>query len=206
MRKRVLAVLVLLCVFIPASVGARSLVNVSLGFGASYLSDDELAFSEGLSDPDNWSFHGEISARLAFLQAQALVFPIQCEAGNQGILLVGMGSVSVPMVGSLLSLEFGGGVGLTYIPSSSDDVDPFYVLGSGEHVKVDAIAFGDALYRSPIYLQAALATEMGPVGLRLRYLMKTRTTLADAFAEKGIWSVFNVDSGALSLVLSLKMF
>ncbi len=206
MRKRVLAIVVLLCILIPASVGARSLGTVSLGFGASYLPDDDVEFSQGLSDPDNWCFHGEISARLSVLQAQALIFPMQCEAGNQGILLIGMGSLSLPMVGSLLSLELGGGVGLTYIPSSSDDVHPSYVLGSGDQVDTDAMTFGDALYQSPLYLQAALASELGPVGLRLRYLMKTRTTLADVFGEKGGWSIFNVDSGALSLVLSLKMF
>ena len=51
MRKRVLAMLVLLCVLIPASLGARSLASVSLGFGASYLPDDDLEFSQGLSDP-----------------------------------------------------------------------------------------------------------------------------------------------------------
>jgi len=199
-------VLVLLCVLIPASLGARSLASVSLGFGASYLPDDDLEFSQGLSDPDNWCFHGELSARFTVLQAQALIFPMQCEAGNQGILLIGMGSLSLPMVGSLLSLELGGGVGLTYVPSSSDDVHPSYILGGGDQVEASSISFGDALYQSPIYLQAALASELGPVGLRLRYLMKTKTSCADVVGDGGIWSIFNVDSGALSLVLSLKMF
>jgi hypothetical protein len=36
--------------------------------------------------------------------------------------------------------------------------------------------------------------------------MKTKTSCADVFGEAGVWSIFNVDSGALSLVLSLKMF
>ncbi|HOE84350.1 MAG TPA: hypothetical protein PLK91_03925 [Sphaerochaeta sp.] len=206
MRKRVLAMLVLLCVLIPASLGARSLASVSLGFGASYLPDDDLEFSQGLSDPDNWCFHGELSARFTVLQAQALIFPVQCNAGNQGILLIGMGSLSLPMVGSLLSLELGGGVGLTYVPSTSDDVHPSYILGRGDQVETDTMPFGEALYQSPIYLQAALSSELGPVGLRLRYLMKTKTSCADVFGEAGVWSIFNVDSGALSLVLSLKMF
>lgn len=206
MRNKVLAVLVVLCIFIPASVGARSLVNVSLGFGASYLASDDVEFSQGLSNPDNWYFHGEISARLAFIQAQALVFPMECPEGNQGILLVGMGALSLPMAGSLLSLEVGGGVGLTYIPSNSETTRPSYILADGEQTDVNAIPFGEALYRSPIYLQAGVATELGPIALRLRYLMSTRTALKDVFGEQGWWSIFNVDSGALSLVLSLKMF
>ncbi|MCK9546908.1 MAG: hypothetical protein M0Q37_00205 [Sphaerochaeta sp.] len=198
--------LVLLCLLIPASVGARSLVNVSLGFGASYLPEEGLDFTQGLSDPDNWLFHGEISARLAFLQAQALVLPMQCEEGDQGILLIGMGSLSLPMVGSLMSLEVGGGVGLTYIPSNSEDTRPSYILGSGDQVDVDAISFAEALYHSPIYLQAGLASEVGPLGVRLRYLMKSRTTLGESIGNKGWWSLFAIDSAALSLVLSLKMF
>lgn len=206
MRKKVLAVLVLLCILIPASVGARSLVNVSLGFGASYLPTDDVEFSQGLSNPDNWCFHGEVTARLAFLQAQALVFPMECPEGNQGILLVGMGSLSLPMAGSLLSLEVGGGVGLTYIPSNSEATRPSYILADGTSKDVSAMPFGEALLNSPIYLQAGVASELGPVSVRLRYLMSTRTSIQDVFGEKGWWSIFNTDTGALSLVLSLKMF
>lgn len=198
--------LILLCVLIPVSVGARSLVHVSLGFGASYLPEEGIDFSEGLAKADNWHFHGEITARLAFIQAQALVFPMQCPEGNQGILLVGMGALSLPMAGSLLSLEVGGGLGLTYIPSTSTQTRPSYILADGAQVDVTDLSFGEVLYNSPIYLQAGVATELGPVALRLRYLMTTRTALKDVVGEKGWWSMFNVESGALSLVLSLKMF
>ncbi len=206
MRKRVLAVLAVLCLLIPASLGARSLVNVSLGFGASYRATGDEEFSQGLSNPDNWCFHGEIIARLAFIQAQALVFPMECPEGNQGILLVGMGSLNLPLAGSLLSLEAGGGIGLTYIPSNSAQTRPSYILAGGESKDVSSMTFGEALYRSPIYLQVGVATELGPIALRLRYFMSTQTALEDIFGEKGFWSIFNVDSGALSLVLSLKMF
>jgi hypothetical protein len=91
MRNKSLAVLVILCLLLPVSVGARSLLNVSLGFGAAYSPDEETEFSLGMEDPNNWLFGGEVSARLAFLQAQAMIFPIQCNEEETGILMIGLG-------------------------------------------------------------------------------------------------------------------
>ncbi len=53
MRNKSLAVLVILCLLLPVSVGARSLLNVSLGFGAAYSPDEETEFSVGMEDPNN---------------------------------------------------------------------------------------------------------------------------------------------------------
>jgi hypothetical protein len=206
MQKRVLAVLVLLCLFIPATVGARSLVNVSLGFGASYSPGEEIDLSQGMADPNNWLFNGEISARLAFLQAQALVFPIECEDNGQGIRLVGLGALSLPVVGSLLSVEIGGGVSVIYVPSNGEETQPYYILADGSKAKSVDTSFGEAVWESPIYLQAGLATEMGPVGVRLRYLIETRARVKDIVDGSRWYHMFNVETGALSLVLSLKMF
>ncbi|MFA5447672.1 MAG: hypothetical protein WC233_05300 [Sphaerochaeta sp.] len=206
MHKKILALLLLLALLVPVSIGARSLVNVSLGFGAAYYPEEGVDFSNGLENPDNWLFHGELSARLAFLQAQALVFPIQSDEGGQGILLVGMGSLSLPIIGSLLSLELGGGVGLTYVPTTSTDSRPYYILADHTEADASAMSFGDALWRSPLYLQAGLASELGPIGIRLRYLMASKATLSSLVETKEWWSMFNLETGAVSLVLSLKMF
>lgn len=206
MRKKVLLLLLILVCSIPFTLGARNLFNVSLGFGAAYYPDEEGFFGPSIQDADNWRFHGELSARFWILQANALVFPVQCDNGGQGVLMVGMGTLSLPVIGSFFSLELGGGVGATYIPASSDASASYYVLADGQQAAANEIPFGDALWRSPIYLHAGLASELGPIGLRLRYLSASKASLHTVFGENAWWDIFNTESGALSLVLSLRMF
>ena len=207
MRKKVAALLVIIALLVPSFVGARSLVNVSLGFGASYAVQKPLDVSSGMNDSDNYLFSGEISARLAFLQAQALVFPMTCSDDGQGVLLVGLSSLSIPMLGSLLSLELGGGVGVTYIPTSTEgNSKSYYELADGSKVDAQQKSFTQAVWESPFYLQVGLATEFGPIGLRLRYLLESRASVGTVFNQDTWFEVFDVEKGMISLALSLKMF
>ncbi|NLE15555.1 MAG: hypothetical protein GX626_06750 [Spirochaetales bacterium] len=208
MRNKSLAVLVILCLLLPVSVGARSLLNVSLGFGAAYSPDEETEFSLGMEDPNNWLFGGEISARLAFLQAQAMIFPIQCndEENSSGVLMIGMGSMSLPILGSLLSLELGAGVGVTYVPTNSTGSKSYYALPQGAKADSEDVTFGEAVWKSPVYLQAGFGTEVGPIGVKLRYLMESKQTVGSVLASHAWWGAFDLEKGTLSLALALKMF
>ncbi len=209
MRNKSLAVLVILCVLLPVSVGARSLLNVSLGFGAAYSPDEGTDFSLGMEDPDNWLFGGEFSARFAFLQAQAMIFPIQCNdaESSSGVLMIGMGTLNLPVIGSLVSLELGAGVGVTYVPSgSSDSRAAYYAFPQGVTANAEDTSFSEAVWESPVYLQAGIGTEVGPIGVKLRYLMESRETTGSVLDSEAWWGVFAVEKGTLSLALALKMF
>ncbi|MGE4584216.1 MAG: hypothetical protein AB7C91_06170 [Sphaerochaeta sp.] len=206
MQKKFLALVAVVSLLLPVSVGARSLVNVSLGFGAAYSPAEPTEFSLGIQDPDNWLFGGEVSARLAFVQAQAMVFPMVCENDGQGVLLIGMGSLNLPILGSLLSLEMGAGASVTYIPSESSNARAYYQLSNGNTVDAQHKSFGEAMLDSPVYLQAGLASELGPIGISLRYLMESQTTLGAVLENNAWWSAFAVEKGTLSLALALKMF
>ncbi|MDX9824089.1 MAG: hypothetical protein RBU26_04025 [Sphaerochaeta sp.] len=206
MRNKSLAVLVILCLLLPVSVGARSLLNVSLGFGAAYSPDEETEFSLGMEDPNNWLFGGEVSARLAFLQAQAMIFPIQCNEEETGILMIGIGSLSLPILGPLLSLELGAGVGVTYVPTNSTVSKSYYALAQGAKADAEDVTFGEAVWKSPVYLQAGLGTEVGPITVKLRYLMESQKTVGSALASDAWWGAFALEKRTLSLALALKMF
>ncbi len=206
MRKMSIVMTVLLCLLLPVSVGARGLMNISLGFGAAYSPEEETDFSLGIHDPDNWMFGGELTARVAFVQAQAMVFPIACEEDGQGVLLIGMGSLSLPVIGSLLALEVGGGASITYVPSNTKNSRSYYELAGGKQVDAQQKSFGEAMLESPMYLQLGLASELGPLSVRLRYLMESKVTLGSVFSSDAWWSAFAVQNSTLSLALALKMF
>lgn len=207
MRNKSLAVLVItLLLLLPVSVGARSLFNVSLGFGAAYNPDNPQGFEEGISNPDNWMFGGEISARLLFLQAQAMVFPVSCSDSESGVLLIGMGNLSLPLLGSLLTFDLGAGVGVTYVPTSDPDSSAFYTFPDGTKVSDTEMSFGEAVWQGPVYLQAGLGTEIGPIGLKVRCLMESKARFGEVFESQAWWKVIDIESKTLSLVLTLKMF
>jgi hypothetical protein len=192
---------------VPSTVGARSLLNVSLGFGATYSPKELDDISLGFQDPDNWLFSGELSARFAFLQGQAMVYPITCSNDTQqGVLLVGMGSMSLPVLGSLLALEFGAGPSVTYMPTSSSNSRSQYELANGVCADTEEKTFTEAMFASPVYLQIGLGSEVGPVGLRIRWLMESSATLGSVFTSSEWWGMFAIDKASLSLALSLKMF
>lgn len=205
MRKHLPTLMVIILLSLPVSVGARSLVNVSLGFGATYSPQEDQAFDLGLQDPDNWLIGGEISARLAFVQAQAMVLPIECGEAS-GVLMLGMGSLSIPAIGSLVAVEVGGGVGVTYVPSSSDSSRSFYKLANGTQADASQKSFTDAVLASPMYFQVGLGSELGPIGVKIRYLMESQATLGSVMADNAWWSVFALKKQSLSLALALKMF
>nr|WP_321305187.1 hypothetical protein [uncultured Sphaerochaeta sp.] len=206
MRKSSLILIIIMILMVPSSIGARSLLNVSLGFGATYSPEEAGDISLGFQDPDNWMFSGELSARLAFLQGQAMVYPITCSDDAQGVLLIGMGSVSLPVLGSVLALEFGAGPSVTYMPTSSSSSRSFYELANGERADAEEKTFTEAMYESPVYLQIGLGSEVGPLGLRARILMESEATLGSVFNSSQWWGIFAVDKASLSLALALKMF
>ncbi len=206
MRKSSLILIFIMILMVPSAIGARSLLNVSLGFGATYSPEEAGDISLGFQDPDNWMFSGELSARLAFLQGQAMVYPITCSDDAQGVLLIGMGSVSLPVLGSVLALEFGAGPSVTYMPTSSSSSRSYYELANGDWADAEEKTFSEAMFESPVYLQIGLGSEIGPVGLRVRCLMESEATLGSVFTSSQWWGIFAIDNASLSLALALKMF
>ncbi|MGE4454165.1 MAG: hypothetical protein AB7D92_06480 [Sphaerochaeta sp.] len=206
MRNRLFTLTLVILLMIPATLTARSLLNVSLGVGATYSPEQDSDISIGFEDPDNWMFSGEISARLAFLQGQAMVYPVTCADDAQGVLLIGMGSFSLPVVGSLLAVEVGAGPSVTYMPTSSDESRSFYELANGTHADAEEKTFTEAMLESPLYLQIGVGSEIGPVGLKVRYLLKSSETLGSVLSSSEWWGAFAVDKASLSLALALKMF
>lgn len=205
MKKKFLAIL-LVVLLLPAVLGARSLLDVSLGFGGAYTQPSAGSFSDGLAQPENWKFGGEIAVRLTVLQAQAMAFPIQCKDNGQGVLLLGLGSLNVPVVGSLLFLELGLGPSVTYVPSSKNNDGAYYVVKDDTKKDASEISFTDALLQSPMYLQLGLGVEIGTVGVRVRYLLRSDCTLQNLLDTRSPLDLFVLNSGSLSLALSLKMF
>ena len=207
MKKKFLAVL-LVILALPAMLSARSLLDVSLGFGGAFTNPSGSSFSEGIKDPANWKFGGEVAVRLTVLQAQAMAFPIECEDAGQGVLLLGFASLNVPIVGSLLFLELGMGPSVTYVPSTNTNGGAYYVIPDAPDRKVKAsdITFTDALLRSPLYMQLGLGLELGKVGVRVRYLLESDSTTQNLIETKSPMDMFQLNSGSLSLALSLKMF
>ena len=205
MPKRLPTLLVIILLLLPASVGARSLVNVSLGFGATYAPQEDQEFDLGLQDPDNWLVGGELSARLAFVQANDMVLPIECGTSS-GVLMLGMGSLSLPVIGWLGALDVGGGGGVTYVPSKSESSRSYYELANKTQADASQMSFTDAVRESPMYLQVCLGSELGPFGVRIRYLMESQATLGTVMKDNAWWSVFDLKKQSLSLALALKMF
>ncbi len=206
MRNRFFTLILVMLLMIPASLTARSLLNVSLGVGATYSPEQDSDISIGFEDPDNWMFSGELSARIAFLQGQAMVYPVTCADDAQGVLLIGMGSISLPVLGSLLAVEVGAGPSVTYMPTSSDESRSFYELANGTHADAEDKTFTEAMFESPLYLQIGVGSEIGPVGLKVRYLLESSATLGSVLTSSEWWGAFAVDKASLSLALALKMF
>ena len=204
MKKKFLAVL-LVILALPALLSARSLLDVSLGFGGSFTNPSESSFYDDIKSPENWMFGGEVAVRLTVLQAQAMAFPIECDDNGQGVLLLSFASLNVPIVGSLLFLELGMGPSVLYVPSTKTD-DAYYVLKDDPKASASEITFTDALMHSPLYLQLGLGVGLGKVGLRVRYLFESDSTLKSFIETKSPMDLFNLNSGSLSLALSLKMF
>ena len=205
MKKKFLAVL-LVILALPAILSARSLLDVSLGFGGAFTNPSGSSFSEGIKDPANWKFGGEVAVRLTVLQAQAMVFPVECEDAGQGVLLLGFASLNVPIVGSLLFLELGMGPSVTYVPSTKTNGGAYYVLPDDSNPSASDITFTDALLSSPLYMQLGLGIELGKVGVRVRYLIESDSTMKHFIETKSPMDIFQPKSGSLSLALSLKMF
>ena len=57
-----------------------------------------------------------------------------------------------------------------------------------------------------MYLQAGIGTEIGPIGVKLRYLMESKKTVGSVLASDAWWGAFALEKGTLSLALALKMF
>ncbi|MGB4406319.1 MAG: hypothetical protein WBI82_05615 [Sphaerochaeta sp.] len=205
MKKKFLAVL-LVILALPAFLGARSLLDVSLGFGGSFTNPSGSSFSESIKDPVNWKFGGEVAVRLTVLQAQAMAFPMECPENGQGVLLLGFASLNVPVVGSLLFLELGLGPSVLYVPATKTNDGAYYVLKDDPKAPASDITFTDALMESPLYLQLGLGLEIGKVGLRVRYLFESDSTMGNFIETRSSMDLFQLTSGSLSLALSLKMF
>lgn len=203
MKKRFLAVLLVIFT-LPALLSARSLLDVSLGFGGAFANKGGSSFSEGIKNPENWMFGGEVAVRLTVLQAQAMAFPINCKDNGQGVLLLGFASLNVPIVGSLLFLELGLGPSVLYVPSAKGN-DAYYVLKDGNS-PASEITFIDALMKSPLYMQLGLGVGLGKVGVKVRYLIESGSTMEDFMESKSPMGLFQSKNGYLSLALSLKMF
>ena len=120
--------------------------------------------------------------------------------------MLGMGSLSIPAIGSLVAVEVGGGVGVTYVPSSSDSSRSYYELANGTQADASQKSFTDAVLASPMYLQVGLGSELGPIGVKIRYLMESQATLGSVMSDNAWWSVFALKKQSLSLALALKMF
>lgn len=205
MKKRVLAILAI-CMIIPFSLSARSLFDVSLGFGGAYSPSDDSGYFSQMDNPQNWKFGGELLVRFSFLQAQAYVFPSQCSDEGQGALLIGMAGLNTPLVGDLLHLELGLGASVMYVLSGEDDGISYYELADKSSALTSNTGVFEAAMDSPVYLMAGLGTELGPVGLHVRYLMESAATLETATDSQSWWKMFQVKDSTLSLALSLKMF
>ncbi len=205
MKKKFLAVLLVILV-LPTVLSARSLLDVSLGFGGAFTNPSGSSFSENIKDPTNWKFGGEVAVRLTVLQAQAMAFPIECVDNGQGVLLLGFASLNVPLVGSLLFLELGMGPSVLYVPSTKTNDGAYYVLKDDQQVFASEITFTDALMKSPLYLQLGLGVEIGKVGMRVRYLVESDSSMENFIETRSPMDLFQLNSGSLSLALSLKMF
>jgi len=204
MKKKFLAIL-LVILALPAILGARSLLDISLGFGGSYTKPDAISFSKGIKNPANWKFGGEVAVRLTVLQVQAMAFPIECKDAGQGVLLLGFASLNVPIVDSLLFLELGMGPSVLYVPSTKTN-DAYFVLADDSKPVASTITFTDAVMQSPLYLQLGLGVEIGKVGMRVRYMASSYSTLENFIETRSPMELFQLHSGSLSLALSLKMF
>lgn len=206
MKKRFLAV-ILVILALPALLSARSLLDLSLGFGGSFTKPSSTSFSEGFKNPENWMFGGEVAVRFSVLQVQAMGFPIECPDNGQGVLLLGFGSLNLPVFGSLVFLELGLGPSVTYVPSTKDNGGAYYRLkGDDNKAMASDITFMDALLESPLYMQLGLGLELGKVGVRVRYLFESESTLKNFVKTRSPMELFQLNSGSLSLALSLKMF
>lgn len=205
MKKKFLVVL-LVILALPALLSARSLLDVSLGFGGSYTNQGDSSFSEGIANSKNWMFGGEVTVRFAIVQAQAMAFPVECADEGQGVLLLGLGSLNLPVLGSLVFLELGMGPSVTYVPSTKNNGGSYYILKDDAEAQASATTFTDALMASPLYLQLGLGLEIGKVGLRVRYLFESESTLENFINTRSPMELFQLNSGSLSLALSLRMF
>ena len=203
MNKKFLAVLLVIFI-LPALLSARSLLDVSLGFGGSFANKSGGSFSDGIKNHENWMFGGEVAVRLTVLQAQAMAFPIECNDDGQGVLLLGFASLNVPIVGSLLFLELGLGPSVKYVPSTMSD-SSYYVL-QDESKPASEITFIDALMKSPLYMQLGLGVGLGKVGVKVRYLIESSSTMETFMESKSPLGLFQSNNRYLSLALSLKMF
>ncbi|HAF86428.1 MAG TPA: hypothetical protein DCG32_08745, partial [Sphaerochaeta sp.] len=97
------------------------------------------------------------------------------------------------------------GPSVLYVPATKTNDGAYYVLKDNEK-NASEITFTDALMESPLYLQLGLGLEIGKVGLRVRYLFESDSTMGNFIETRSSMDLFQLTSGSLSLALSLKMF
>lgn len=193
----------LLC--LSLSLSARAMSSVSLGFGATYLPPMDESFSSGMEDSRNWILSGELNGRFLFLQTQGMVLLTKSEEETLAVQMIGLAGLNLPIVGSWLLVEISGGVGLRYVPKNQGVDYPYYVLSGGEKAAADELSFLDAVLQSPIYLQMGIGADLGPLGLRARYLIETNQTIEQVIEKGQWWEIFVPNTGCLSLAVLLKM-
>ena len=204
MRKHVAVILTLL-LFLSLPLTARSALNLSLGFGATYCPPEKEDFSSGMGDSQNWILSGELNGRLFFLQTQATVMLTKSEEDTQALKAIALAGVNLPVVGSWMVMELAAGVGVTYVPQNPGVENAYYALYGGKKVAVEEIPFLDAVLQSPIHLQMGIGTDFGPLGLRARYLIESNQTIESVMAKGRWWEMFVPNSGCFSLAVLLKM-
>jgi hypothetical protein len=205
MKKRILAIFAF-CIICSFTLGARSLYDVSLGFGGSYAPSSDSDFFSGMDDVSNWRFGADLSLRIAILQAQMMVFPVECDDGDQGALLLGFAGINTPIAGNLLQLELGIGTGIMYVVPEDSSDETYFELADNSTVSTSDTNLLEAAVESPLYLMAGIGTELGSVGFHVQYLMESTATLEDISETGAWWTVFDRSSSTVFLALSLKMF
>ena len=158
-----------------------------------------------MADSQNWILSGELNARFLFLQAQTALVLSKSIEDAQAIKFIGLAGLNLPVIGSVVVLELGGGVGLTYVPQNPGVEKPYYALSGGENVPVEDISFLDAVLQSPIYLQTGIGVDLGPLGLRARYMLESNQTIESVMDKGQWWEIFVPNNGCLSLAVLLKM-
>lgn len=205
MKKKLLTILLILCVLVPATLSAKML-DLSIGpnvqFGRNYNEISSGNLGDMLSDPGNYTFGADL--RLKILLAEVdLVSTITPPSGSGGMTEISVltaAGVSFDLFGFT---RLGIGLGPRY-RVLIDDSGESHVLSSGGSVE-SWESFGDAFIKSPLALRATADFRIGKMLLGASYTLDTDYTFENYQEFDKLFSA-DWDRGRFGVSLLFSLF
>jgi len=185
--KRVVFIVVILCMLLSGSLFARDIVGLGIGVTGMYDPSDSNSFEtffNGMGLGDRWTLGLALNARISIVDMALMVIPCDNDETGDGMTLLSATGFSIPVVNDFLYLKLGAGFRTEFqFPETGEAT----VRGNGQARSVADVSFSEVFFDSPIHLRFGFDFVFGPAILSFVYLWESQATLY-GFQNPGGWA------------------